>query len=175
VVRSDTPERNRITLGKPDGSEPQALKEFAALTARAGYPTTVTTRIRDAMWPKLMTHSCRPPICALTEMSTRELAHDTELLAIARQMLMELTALGTRLELSFSFDLDQELARKPHGDHVSSLVQDIKAGRRPEAASGILAMRSVARAVGMATPVLDVISTLLAGRVASLRAPTNCG
>jgi hypothetical protein len=63
VVRSDTPERNRLILGKPDGSEPDILSAFTVLTSRAGYPSAVTIRIRDEMWPKLMTHSCRPPIC----------------------------------------------------------------------------------------------------------------
>jgi 2-dehydropantoate 2-reductase len=170
IVRSDTPERNQITLGKPDGSEPAMLSEFAALCSRAGYPTAVTPRIRNEMWPKLMTHSCRPPICGLTNMTTRELASDPDLLAVVEKMLKEFIAVGERLGLSFAFDLAKELARKPHGDHVSSLVQDLQDGRYPEVGSGIVAMRRAARAAGVETPVLDAVSALISARVAPLRA-----
>lgn len=170
IVRSDTPERNRITLGKPDGSESAILSAFAALCSRAGYPTAITSRIRDEMWPKLMTHSCRPPVCGLTDLTTRQLANDKDLLSIVEQILKELISLGFRLGLSFSFDLEQELARKPRGDHVSSFVQDIKAGRYPELASGIVAMRRAAHAAGVDTPVLNVVSALISARVSSLLA-----
>jgi 2-dehydropantoate 2-reductase len=169
VVRSDTPLRNKIVLGKPDGSKPDILFAFADLTARAGYRTTVTSDIRSEMWPKLMTHSCRPPICGLTNMTTLQLANEPELLVIVAEILKELIALGARLGLSVAFNLDQVLAQKPEGHHVSSFVQDLEAGRPPELTSGILAMRNIARAVGVATPMLNTVSALITARVSSRR------
>ncbi len=169
VVRSDTPRHNKIVLGKPDGNTPSILSEFVGLTARAGYHVTLTSDIRGEMWPKLMTHSCRPLICGLTNMTTRQLANDPELLVIVAKIFRELIALGTRLGLSFAFDLDKVIAHKPDGEHLSSFVQDMAAGRPPELSSGILAMRNIAHAMGVDAPILNIVSALITARVASRR------
>jgi len=170
TVRSDTPLRNAIVLGKPDGSTPDVLSDFAALAERAGFRTTLSANIRGDMWPKLITHACRPAICGLTSMTTRQLADTQELLPLVGRILEELIALGTRLGLSFAFDLAAELAKRPEGDHLSSFVQDLEAGRAPELASGIGAMCRIARAAGVDTPMLDVVCALITARIASRRA-----
>src|SRR6478752_9870836 len=53
VIRAENP-RNRLIIGRPDGQPDDRLDTLASLLTPGGLEVTVTPKIRDAIWAKLM-------------------------------------------------------------------------------------------------------------------------
>ena len=53
VIRAENP-RNRLIIGRPDGRPDDRLDILASLLTPSGLEATVTPKIRDAIWAKLM-------------------------------------------------------------------------------------------------------------------------
>ena len=53
VIRAENP-RNRLIIGRPDGQPDERLDMLASLLTPGGLEVTVTPKIRDAIWAKLM-------------------------------------------------------------------------------------------------------------------------
>jgi len=53
VVRAENP-RNRLIIGRPDGQHDERIDTLASLLTPSGVEVTVTPKIRDAIWAKLV-------------------------------------------------------------------------------------------------------------------------
>jgi ketopantoate reductase len=62
---------------------------------------------------------------------------------------------------------------KRYGTHVSSFLQDLRAGRPLELNSTILAVRDIARAKGIAAPSLTAVAAIVAAMSADRSAPVG--
>lgn len=162
VVCNSTP-RNRLCLGKPDGTSDPRLDELVALLARAGYTAQASAAIRQEVWIKMLVVVGASPICALTGGSMEDLIRDAATRDLVATVMREAAAMGRRLGFTIPDDIDQRLAY--YGDATipvrPSMQQDFEAGREPEIESGILAFSAIAAALGQKVPAMDVVAALV--------------
>jgi 2-dehydropantoate 2-reductase len=126
-------EGTRFTIGEPDGSESERCKQISAAFAAGGLRAPVETRLRDQIWLKLVGNVAFNPITALTGATLGELGLMPEMRILLRTIFDECATVAERLGVTFPISLDRRLeAGFAVGDHKSSMLQDLEAGKRLE-------------------------------------------
>lgn len=126
-------EGNRISLGEPDGSRSARCRAIADALIQAGLRCPVTTRIHHEIWVKLLGNVAFNPISALTRATLAQMARDPEVGALVRSIMAEVQAVANRLGMELPISIDQRIAgAEKVGDHKTSMLQDLEAGRPME-------------------------------------------
>jgi 2-dehydropantoate 2-reductase len=126
-------EGTRFTIGEPDGSVSARCQAISAAFAAGGLKAPVERRLRDQIWLKLVGNASFNPITALTRATLGELGAIPEMPDLLRQMFAECAAVADRLGIQFPVSLDRRLeAGLAVGDHKTSTLQDLEAGKRLE-------------------------------------------
>jgi 2-dehydropantoate 2-reductase len=123
-------EGNRISLGEPDGTRSDRIRQIAEALIAAGLRSPVTTRIRQEIWVKILGNVAFNPISALTGATLVRMARDPEVSALIRKIMEETVAVGAKLGLEVPITIDQRIAgAEKVGEHKTSMLQDLEAGR----------------------------------------------
>jgi 2-dehydropantoate 2-reductase len=126
-------EGTRFTIGEPDGSASERCKIISAAFAAGGLRAPVESRLRDQIWLKLTGNAAFNPITALTGATLGELGAIPEMPDLLRQIFAECAAVAERLGVRFPVSLERRLeAGLAVGDHKTSMLQDLEAGKRLE-------------------------------------------
>jgi 2-dehydropantoate 2-reductase len=126
-------EGTRFTIGEPDGSESERCKLISAAFAAGGLRAPVEARLRDQIWLKLVGNAAFNPITALTGATLGELGELPEMRELLRAVFAECAAVASRLGITFPVSLDRRLeAGLAVGDHKTSMLQDLEAGKQLE-------------------------------------------
>ena len=126
-------EGTRFTIGEPDGSASERCRQISAAFAAGGLRAPVEARLRDQIWLKLVGNVAFNPITALTGATLGELGALPQMRDLLRAIFAECAAVAGRLEISFPVSLDRRLeAGLAVGDHKTSMLQDLEAGKRLE-------------------------------------------
>lgn len=166
VIRNMTPAFNALTLGYPDGRREPGIERIAALFSKAGYRTTITDDIRNAVWFKLLVNASLSMVATVTERNVSQTVSDPETRALVIACMHEILAIGRAIGIEGEADPVAMTEPAKHGTHRSSFLQDFAAGRPVELATTILAARDIARATGVAAPHLTSVAALVAARSA---------
>ena len=146
-------EGNRISLGEPDGSRSERCRAIAEALIQAGLRCPVTTRIRHEIWVKLLGNIAFNPISALTRATLAQMARDPEVRALVRNIMLEVEAVAGRLGIELPVSVDQRIAgAEKVGEHKTSMLQDLEAGRPMELEAVIGAALEIAECLGVAMP-----------------------
>jgi 2-dehydropantoate 2-reductase len=126
-------EGTRFTLGEPDGSESERLKLISAAFAAGGLRAPAEARLRDQIWLKLVGNVAFNPVTALTGATLGQLGSIPEMPDLLRAIFSECAGVAERLGITFPVSLDRRLeAGLAVGDHKTSMLQDLEAGKRLE-------------------------------------------
>jgi 2-dehydropantoate 2-reductase len=126
-------EGTRFTIGEPDGSVSARCQAISAAFAAGGLKAPVEPRLRDQIWLKLVGNASFNPITALTRATLGELGAIPEMPDLLRHMFAECAAVAGQLGIRFPVSLDRRLeAGLAVGDHKTSTLQDLEAGKRLE-------------------------------------------
>ncbi len=126
-------EGTRFTIGEPDGSVSARCQAISAAFAAGKLKAPVEPRLRDQIWLKLVGNASFNPITALTRATLGELGAIPEMPDLLRHMFAECAAVAGRLGIQFPVSLDRRLeAGLAVGDHKTSTLQDLEAGKRLE-------------------------------------------
>jgi len=126
-------EGTRFTIGEPDGSDSERCKLISAAFAAGGLRAPVELRLRDQIWLKLVGNVAFNPITALTGATLGELGSVPEMRQLLRAIFAECAEVAERLGVTFPVSLDRRLeAGLAVGDHKTSMLQDLEAGKRLE-------------------------------------------
>jgi 2-dehydropantoate 2-reductase len=126
-------EGTRFTLGEPDGSDTGRLRAISAAFRAGGLRAPAESNLRDQIWLKLVGNVAFNPITALTGATLGELGSLPEMRDLLREMFTECAAVAAKLGISFPVSLDRRLeAGLAVGDHKTSMLQDLEAGKRLE-------------------------------------------
>jgi 2-dehydropantoate 2-reductase len=150
---------DRFPLGEPSGEASLRVKGLSALFAAAGLKAPVLARIRDEIWHKLWGGPC-DPLGALTGATLDVAALDQETGGLARAMRREAQAVAERLGVRVPVDLqriDGAATLEPPG-----------CSRAMEIEALVSVVQELGGLVGMPTPTLDLVLTLLNQRAARL-------
>jgi 2-dehydropantoate 2-reductase len=126
-------EGTRFTLGEPDGSDSERCRQISAAFTAGGLRAPVDARLRDQIWLKLVGNVAFNPVTALTRATLGQLGELPEMRDLLRAIFTECAAVAAQLGISFPVSLDRRLeAGLAVGDHKTSMLQDLEAGKRLE-------------------------------------------
>jgi 2-dehydropantoate 2-reductase len=146
-------EGTRFTIGEPDGSVTQRCKLISDAFAAGGLKAPVAPRLREQIWLKLVGNVAFNPITALTGATLGELAAVPEMPVLLRAIFTECAAVAGRLGITFPVSLDRRLeAGLAVGDHKTSMLQDLEAGKRLELDCMTGAIAELADRLGIDVP-----------------------
>lgn len=123
-------EGTRFMLGHPGGEQTKRLQKIAADFIAGGLKAPITADIRAEVWTKLLGNVCFNPLSALTRSTLGELATNGLVAPIIRSMMEEALAVAERLGVTVDVSIEKRIdgARRV-GDHKTSTLQDVEAGR----------------------------------------------
>jgi 2-dehydropantoate 2-reductase len=146
-------EGTRFTIGEPDGSVTERCRDISAAFTAGGLRAPVETRLRDQIWLKLIGNVAFNPITALTRATLGELGTMPEMVDLLREVFAECAAVADRLGIEFPVSLDRRLeAGLAVGDHRTSMLQDLEAGKPLELDCMTGAIVELAERTGVAVP-----------------------
>jgi 2-dehydropantoate 2-reductase len=167
-------EGTRFAIGEPDGSESERCARISAAFVTGGLKCPVEQRLRDQIWLKLIGNVAFNPVTALTRATLGELGELPEMVELLRSIFEECAAVAAALDVELPVSLDRRLeAGFAVGDHKTSTLQDLEAGKPLELGCMTGALIELADRLGIAVPhtrTVHVCATLL-DRVARGLAP----
>ena len=126
-------EGDRISLGEPDGSRSERVRQIAKALVSAGLRAPVTTRIRNEIWVKILGNVAFNPISVLTRATLGQMTRDPAVRALARSIMEEAQSVARAMGLELPITIDQRIAGAASvGEHKTSMLQDLEAGRTME-------------------------------------------
>jgi len=146
-------EGTRFTIGEPDGSVSERCQLISEAFKAGGLKAPVETRLRDQIWLKLIGNVAFNPVTALTRATLGELGTAPEMTDLLRAVFGECALVADRLGIRFPVSLDRRLeAGLAVGDHKTSMLQDLEAGKRLELGCMTGAVAELADRLGISVP-----------------------
>ena len=146
-------EGTRFSIGEPDGSDSPRVREISRVFAAGGLRAPVDPRLRDQIWLKLVGNVAFNPITALTGATLGQLGTLPAMHDLLRALFAESAAVAARLGVTFPVSLDRRLeAGIEVGDHKTSMLQDLEAGKRLELECMTGAIVELAARLGVDVP-----------------------
>ncbi len=143
-------EGNRISLGEPDGSRSERIRSIAEAMIAAGLKCPVTTRLRHEIWVKLLGNASLNPVSALTRATIVQMVRDPGVGPVIRAIMEEVEAVSHKLGMELPITIDQRMAgAEKVGEHKTSMLQDLEAGRPMELEALVGAVVEVGERVGL--------------------------
>jgi len=146
-------EGTRFTIGEPGGGPSERCAAISEAFQAGGLKCPVENAIRGQLWLKLVGNVAFNPLTALTSASLGELALVDEAVGLARGIMEECALVGTELGIELPVSIDRRLeAGLAVGDHRTSMLQDLDAGKPLEIDCLTGAVIEIADLLGLAVP-----------------------
>ncbi|HVI07565.1 MAG TPA: 2-dehydropantoate 2-reductase [Candidatus Binatia bacterium] len=143
-------EGNRLTLGEPDGSRSERIRKLAEDLVASGLRCPITVRIRHEIWVKVLGNASFNPVSALTRATLAQIACDPGTRSVIRNIMEEVEAVSHKLGMELPITIDQRIAgAEKVGEHKTSMLQDLEAGRSMELEALVGAVLEVGERVGL--------------------------
>jgi 2-dehydropantoate 2-reductase len=161
VVRLLTGAGRGTVFGEPDGTGTPRIDALATAFRAADLPVTIAGNIRALIWQKLAFNLSAGPMSVLTQSPVRATHEETALIACSRRMLAEAEAIALAMGYRLDIDADRVVAANTRLAHRPSILQDLEAGRPMEIDALYNVPLDMARMMGVATPMLDLLVSLI--------------
>ncbi len=161
VVRLLTGAGRGTVFGEPDGSTTPRITALADAFRAAGLPVAIAGNIRELIWQKLAFNLSAGPMCVLTQSPVRATHEEPALIECSRRMLAEAEAIALAMGFRLDIDAERVVAINAQLAHRPSILQDLEAGRPMEIDALYSVPLDLARVLGVATPMLDLLVALI--------------
>jgi 2-dehydropantoate 2-reductase len=146
-------EGNRISLGEPDGSRSERVRQIADALIASGLRAPVTAHLRNEIWVKILGNVAFNPISALTGATLAQMLSNPDTTSLIRNIMQETEQLTEKLGVKMQVSIEQRMAGAAKvGEHKTSMLQDLEAGRPLELEAIVGAVLEVGERVGLAMP-----------------------
>lgn len=162
VIRAENPV-NRLIMGRPDGRPDARLDKLASLLSPSGLEATVTPKIRDAVWAKLLMNLIGGSLAVLTTSPMKDVLNKPAIAGTAKAMADEGAAIARALGCDPG-NPDEGLNKLAKSNHLQSIAQDLQAGRPMEIDAMFRVPLDLAELVQVPTPNLDLVIELATQR-----------
>lgn len=127
--------RGDTFVGEPSGEATPRVRAAAAALSESGIPASITNDVTALLWKKLLVNVGINPVTALLRIRNGEILERPSARALMRAAVFEAETVSRvariRLDVPNAFELVEEVARRT-GHNISSMRQDVEAGRRTE-------------------------------------------
>ncbi|MGH7749777.1 MAG: ketopantoate reductase family protein, partial [Candidatus Dormibacteria bacterium] len=146
-------EGTRFTIGEPDGSLSERCRRISEAFIAGNLKCPVEVDLREQLWTKLLGNAAFNPMSALTRATMAQMGALPESRAVLRAVMEEVAAVATALGVQLSVSVEKRLEGGIRvGDHKTSMLQDLVAGRRLELECIVGAVVELADRLGVAVP-----------------------
>lgn len=159
--------RNRLVIGEPDGSLSPRLEQIAAPLRSGGLTVDMSERIRDVIWSKLLLNLGSGMLGVLTASAPDRFYIEAACQDATRAIVAEGVAIATALGCAVSGDAEGQIRNGSKSGHRTSILQDLELGRPMEIDALYTVPLQMARAAGVATPILDLLAAMTRARARS--------
>jgi 2-dehydropantoate 2-reductase len=161
--------QDKVMLGSPTGAVPQERVEgIAKAFTGAGIPCEPTTEITKYIWGKVLYNCCLNALSALLECNYGELGERKETREIMSQVIAEAFIVAKRKGVALMWQGPQEYEQllldvliPDTYAHHSSMLQDVRQGRRTEIDSMNGAIAKLGAEAGVETPTNLLLTRLM--------------
>ena len=154
-------EGTRFSIGEPDGSRSERALGISSLLVAAGLKAPVQTRIRNEIWLKVLGNATLNPVSALTRATLAEIVANTATRDLVRNLMEEVDAVARALGIEIPLSIEKRMeGAAATGDHRTSMLQDLEAGRPLEIDALLGAVVELAVGAGVAVPSLTALYAL---------------
>jgi 2-dehydropantoate 2-reductase len=169
--------KSRFDLGEPAGGVSPRVEALAEAMRRGGLEARGSPNIREDIWRKLAGNLMAAPFAVLTLSRSFQFFTDPDIAAAIAAIAREVGAVGRAMGVPFAQDIEADIAAGSKRDHLASLAQDLVQGRPMEIDALFSVPQAFAREMGVATPTLDLVVSLvkLRARAAGLYPPPAAG
>ena len=154
-------EGDRFPVGELDGSSSQRVQSVSQCFTRAGFRAPVLDNIRAEIWLKLWGNLTFNPISALTRATLVDICQYPPTRQLAAAMMAEAQAVANRLGITFRVPIERRIAgAESVGDHKTSMLQDLEAGRGMETDALLGSVLELARMTETPVPHVEAVYAL---------------
>jgi 2-dehydropantoate 2-reductase len=151
-------EGTRISLGEPDGTRSERIRQIADALIASGLRAPVTTRIRNEIWVKILGNVAFNPISALTGATLVQMIRDPQVSELVRNIMRETEDLSSKLGIELPVSIEQRIAgAEKVGEHKTSMLQDLEAGRPLELEAIVGAVVELGERASVAMPCIRAV------------------
>jgi 2-dehydropantoate 2-reductase len=151
-------EGNRFSVGELDGSNSERIEALSAMLVNAGFKSYILHDIRSEVWLKLWGNLSFNPISALTRATLAAICRDPGTRALAADMMREAQEIAEKLGITFRHTIEKRIAgAEAVGEHKTSMLQDVEAGRTLEIEALVGAVVELGRLTETPTPHIESI------------------
>lgn len=161
-----------LVIGEPSGEPTPRLAAIADALEAAGFPVRRSDDIRTELWTKLMGNASFNPISMLTGAGLGTMARHPGTRALVSAAMQEAVAVARAVGANPTISIPDRLAITERlGEHKTSTLQDLEAGKRVELDAVLAAPVELARLTATPAPTLEALLALadLKARVAGVR------
>ncbi|TAM89499.1 2-dehydropantoate 2-reductase [bacterium] len=156
-----------VTMLGGAGASPSTVAGVRDLLTAAGLRVQTVYDIRPQIWGKLVANAAINPITALLDAPNGILLHDEDARDLARAIALETVAVAEAAHISLPFHDPCEYVSSvasATAQNVSSMLADLRAGRRTEIEAINGAVVTMARRYGLRVPCNEAMVHLVRAR-----------
>jgi 2-dehydropantoate 2-reductase len=154
-------EGNRFTLGEPDGSKSERVATISSMLVKAGLKAPIQTRIRNEIWLKILGNATLNPVSALTRATLAEMLGNPATRDLIRTLMEEVAAVARAVGAEVPLSIEKRMeGAAASGEHKTSMLQDLEAGRPLEVDALLGAVVELAGGAAVPVPSLRAIYAL---------------
>jgi 2-dehydropantoate 2-reductase len=151
-------EGTRFAIGEPDGADSERCREISRAFVAGGLRCPVERNLPEQIWLKLIGNAAFNPVTALTGATLGELGELPEMVDLLRAVLEECAAVGSALGIELPVSIERRLeAGIAVGDHKTSMLQDLEAGKPLELDCMTGAVIELAGRLGVSVPRTEAV------------------
>jgi 2-dehydropantoate 2-reductase len=143
-------------VGECDDRPTGRIERLRTTLEGASIASPKISRIREAIWSKLLTNMSMSVLCLITGQTAKAVREDPALRDVLPRLLDEADSIGQ----SCYADVQRVIRGGPAPDHKPSILQDYERGRPMEIDTLVRAPAAFARTAGLSTPMLDLLAGL---------------
>jgi len=153
-----------ITFGKQSDIQEGRVRELSKIFASSNVDFTVSENIHDSLWQKLVFISALSGMTCITKSTFKEVMNHPETRNITINLVRETASVASKIVPNFSKDTVQNTIdhlETHKNDLVSSMHQDLLAGKPMEINAINGAVSRKGKTLGIPTPINDMIVSCL--------------
>ncbi len=151
-------EGDRLSIGEPDRSDSERCRRVSEAMTAGGLKCRVTNDLRGEIWVKLLGNATFNPLSALTGATMAELCAFAPTRALLADMMREVAAVAEAVGYPPRISIERRLeAAEGVGDHKTSMLQDLEAGKRLELEVLVEAVLEIGALLGLDLPRLRTV------------------
>jgi 2-dehydropantoate 2-reductase len=152
-------EGTRFTIGEPDGSRSERCRRFSEAMVAGGLKCPVaTTDLRNELWVKLMGNVALNPVSVLTRATIAGMCRHQPTRRLIAAMMHEALNVAHAVGAAPEVSVQRRMAgAEKVGEHRTSTLQDLLAGKRLETGPIIDAVIELADLTGVEVPSLRAV------------------